>query len=193
MEPMLEVVIGGMYSGKSTELVRRLRRLEIGGMNVILFKPRIDNRYSANEVVTHTGLKHPAVVVDSSDELWDHVKGLLQPHRGIAVGVDEAQFFDTGLYDALHEITKRMNARVIVAGLDTNFKNEPWPVMVPLVFGSDRLTKLNAVCTSEECGNTASRTQRIIDGEPVTHGDDVLVGASEAYEARCRHCFQESA
>jgi thymidine kinase len=191
-ETTFEVVIGGMYSGKSTELVRRLRRLEIGGMNVILFKPRVDNRYSASEVVTHTGLKHPAVVVDNSGELWDHVNALLKPHTGVVVGVDEAQFFDDGLYDALHEITKRLNARVIVAGLDTNFKNEPWSAMVPLVFGSDRLTKLNAVCTAIGCGNTASRTQRIVDGVPVTHGDDVLVGATEAYEARCRHCFAES-
>lgn len=190
MEAMIEVVVGGMYSGKSTELVRRLRRYEIGGLVVVLFKPRVDNRYSSDEVVTHTGLKHPAIVVDSPDEMFDHVRRLLQPHKGIVVGVDEGQFFSEGLYEALDEISKRMNARVIVAGLDTNFKNEPWPVMVPLVFGCDRLTKLNAVCTSPECGNTASRTQRIIDGVPATHGDNVLVGATEAYEARCRHCFE---
>jgi thymidine kinase len=189
LQPTFEVVIGGMYSGKSTELVRRLRRLEISGANVILFKPRVDNRYSDDAVVTHTGLEHPAIVIDDPSEIWGLVIQHVQPHRRVVIGVDEAQFFPPTLYDALAEAAKRMNVSVIVAGLDTNFKNEPWPTMVPLVFGCDLLTKLNAVCTEHGCGSTASRTQRIVNGTPVTHGDDVLVGATEAYEARCRHCF----
>jgi thymidine kinase len=189
-EPTFEAVIGGMYSGKSTELVRRLRRLEISGANVILFKPRVDNRYSEDSVVTHTGLAHPAFVIDDPSEIWEIVKREVKPHRRIVIGVDEAQFFPPTLYAALAEAAKRMSVSVIVAGLDTDFKNEPWPTMIPIVFGCDSLTKLNAVCTGEGCGNTAARTQRIVDGTPVTHGDTVLVGATEAYEARCRHCFE---
>lgn len=189
-QPTFEAVIGGMYSGKSTELVRRLRRLEISGANVILFKPRVDNRYSDDSVVTHTGLAHPAIVIDDPSEIWPMVHERLRPHRRIVIGVDEAQFFPPTLYAALTEAAKRMNVSVIVAGLDTDFKNEPWPTMIPIVFGCDTLTKLNAVCTEHQCGNLASRTQRIVDGKPVTHGDTVLVGATEAYEARCRHCFE---
>lgn len=199
MEARLEAVIGGMYSGKSTELIKRLRRFELGGETVALFKPRIDDRYSEDSVVTHTGLRHPAKVVSTSAEIMEVLENYRDHYPAFpkVVGIDEAQFFDEDLYPHLCSLVRIDYCRVIVAGLDLNFKAEPWPTMVPIVFGADRVSKLSAVCTAVDagspgagkCGMDAIRTQRIVNGRPVFDGQDVLVGGTEAYEARCRHCF----
>lgn len=182
MAGKLEVIIGGMYAAKSTRLIENVRRAVLARRNVVMFKPSSDDRYSECEVVSHDGLRYPCCSVPDLDAL---VSAL--PDIPCLVAVDEAQFFGEGLAETLDDLA-RAGYEVVAAGLDLDFRGVPFPNMIPLVFLADEVTKLRAVCTA--CGADACRSQRMLDGWPVTEGEVVEVGGVEAYEARCRACFQ---
>ena len=173
----IEVIVGPMFSGKSEELIRRLRRAEIGKQRVQIFKPVIDQRYSKNGIVSHSGLEISSELVRNGSEILEKVAP-----RTEVVGIDEAQFLgDTIVADCakLAELGKR----VIVAGLDTDFMGRPFEPMPRLLAVAEEITKLLAICM--RCGNPAVHTQRIVASEEL-----IVVGAGGMYEARCRRCFE---
>ena len=172
----IEVVCGSMFSGKTEELIRRLRRAQIAKLKVQVFKPTIDSRYSENHIASHSAQKLLAKAVRSAQEILDFVEKDTQ-----VVGIDEAQFFNQDLVSACQKIADR-GIRVIVAGLDQDYRGVPFEPIPQLLAIAEYITKNNAICVV--CGNPASRSQRII-----PEGDRVVVGAQEAYEARCRLCF----
>ncbi|MCW6074720.1 thymidine kinase [Clostridium sporogenes] len=177
----IEVIAGPMYSGKTEELIRRIRRAEIAKQKVQVFKPEIDNRYSKQDVVSHAGDKIQSVPVKSSKEI---LKKLLDDTD--VIGIDEAQFFDDSLVEIVSKIANN-NRRVICAGLDMDFKGEPFGPMPKLMAIAEFVDKIQAVCMV--CNNPATRTQRLINGKPAKKSDPVvLIGAQESYEARCRKC-----
>ena len=176
----LEVICGSMFSGKSEELIRRVRRATYGNLSVRVFKPAIDNRYDGKSVVSHNGSSIIARAVTCSDDILEHIDDKLD-----LIGIDEVQFFDENIVAVVDELANQ-GIRVIVAGLDNDFRGEPFGPMPKLMALSESVTKLNAICPV--CGSPASRTQRLIDGKPASYNDPIiLVGASESYEARCRH------
>ncbi|ADU32327.1 thymidine kinase [Bacillus cellulosilyticus] len=182
-EGWLEVVCGSMFSGKSEELIRRVRRAYYGRQKVQVFKPEIDNRYSEKEVVSHNGTKVYALPVKGAAMILE----LLEKDTQV-VAIDEVQFFDLGVVEVVQELADE-GIRVIVAGLDQDFRGEPFGCMPSLLALAETVTKLQAICLS--CGSPASRTQRLINGEPASYDDPIiLVGASESYEPRCRHCHE---
>ena len=171
-----------MFSGKSEELIRRLRRAEIAGQRVVIFKPRIDDRYDAADVVSHAGIRMRAVPVDSVAELAERAHGFE------VVGVDEAQFFEHELVATALALADS-GARVIAAGLDQDFRRLPFGPMPELLAHAEFVDKLQAVC--HRCGGGATTTQRLVDGRPAPYsGDTVVIGANEQYEARCRDCHE---
>jgi thymidine kinase len=175
----IEVVTGCMFSGKSEELIRRIKRAKIARQKVQVFKPSIDTRYSVVEVVSHAGEKVEALPVSSTKELLERIEEDTE-----VIGIDEAQFFDTEIVDALRKIAKS-GKRVIVAGLDMDFRGEPFGPMPYIMAIADEVLKLHAICTV--CGEDATMTQRLINGEPASYNDPVImIGASESYEARCK-------
>ncbi|HLS36209.1 MAG TPA: thymidine kinase [Bacillota bacterium] len=175
----VEVICGSMFSGKSEELIRRVRRAKYGNLSTVVFKPVIDDRYKDDAVVTHNGSTIIAIPIESPEEIHNHIDKDID-----VVGIDEAQFFDEHLIDVVDKLAKD-GLRVIVAGLDTNFRGEPFGIMPDLMAYSELVTKLNAICPI--CSSPASRTQRLIDGKPASYDEPViLVGASESYEPRCR-------
>ncbi|WP_251861573.1 thymidine kinase [Clostridium sp. Marseille-Q2269] len=177
----IEVVAGPMYSGKTEELIRRIRRAEIAKQKVQVFKPEIDDRYSKKDVVSHAGDKIQAVPVKNSKEILDK----LQDDTDV-IGIDEAQFFHDNLVEIVSKIANN-NRRVICAGLDMDFKGEPFGPMPKLMAIAEFVDKIQAVCMV--CNNPATRTQRLINGRPAKKSDPVvLIGAQESYEARCRKC-----
>ena len=177
----IEVVFGPMYSGKSEELIRRIRRAKIAKQKVQVFKPEIDNRYSKDNVVSHCGEKEEGIAVKNSSDILR----LLDEDTDV-VAIDEAQFFDKGVINVVTYIADR-NKRVICAGLDTDFRGEPFGPMGDLASIAEFVDKIQAICMV--CGNPATRTQRLINGKPAKYSDPiVLVGATESYEARCRKC-----
>ncbi|OPJ55279.1 thymidine kinase [Alkalithermobacter paradoxus] len=177
----IEVVIGPMYSGKSEELIRRLKRAKIAKQNVVAFKPQIDNRYSNEDVVSHSGNTINAIPISSAKEIYEHVKDNVQ-----VVGIDEVQFFEDDIVDVAINLADQ-GIRVIAAGLDMDFKGEPFGPTPKLLAVAEFVDKLQAVCIV--CGEPAHRTQRLINGEPARYDDPIiLVGATESYEARCRKC-----
>ncbi|MBD5588523.1 thymidine kinase [Clostridium botulinum] len=179
----IEVVAGPMYSGKTEELIRRIRRAEIAKQKVQVFKPEIDNRYSKQHVVSHAGDKIQSVPVKSSKEILEK---LLDDTD--VIGIDEAQFFDDFLVEIVSKIANN-NRRVICAGLDMDFKGEPFGPMPKLMAIAEFVDKIQAVCMV--CNNPATRTQRLINGKPAKKSDPVvLIGAQESYEARCRKCHR---
>ncbi|OEH93296.1 thymidine kinase [Bacillus solimangrovi] len=179
----LEVICGSMFSGKSEELIRRIRRAEFGKMNVQVFKPQIDNRYDEKAVVSHNGTSHMAVPVPKATDILKYVK----PETDV-IGIDEVQFLDEDIVHVASGLADR-GFRVIVAGLDQDFRGEPFGSMPQLMAIAESVTKLQAICPA--CGSPASRTQRLIDGRPASYDDPIiLVGASESYEPRCRHCHE---
>jgi thymidine kinase len=168
-----------MFSGKSEELIRRIKRAKIARQKVQVFKPSIDTRYSVVEVVSHAGEKVEALPVSSTKELLEKIEEDTE-----VIGIDEAQFFDTEIVDALRKIAKS-GKRVIVAGLDMDFRGEPFGPMPYIMAIADEVLKLHAICTV--CGEDATMTQRLINGEPASYNDPVImIGASESYEARCK-------
>ncbi len=177
----LEVITGVMFSGKSEELIRRVRRAVIAKQCVQVFKSHIDDRYGVFAVSTHDGLSVEAVPVDSSAEIMRQVN----PDSTV-VAVDEAQFLDSGIVEVCTALADR-GIRVIVAGTDTDFRGEPFGVMPALMAVAEVVDKLHAICV--RCGDPACRNQRLIDGRPARYDSPtIMVGGSETYEARCRHC-----
>jgi thymidine kinase len=175
----VEVICGSMFSGKTEEMIRRLRRAVIAKQKVQVFKPVIDTRYNATKVTSHAGLDFEAIPIKNSSEIFKHMN-----EDTTVVGVDEAQFFDE---DIVNVIEKMANSglRVIVTGLDMDFRGEPFGCIPELLARADEIVKLHAICM--KCGGPANRTQRLVDGKPAHYHDPiVIVGASEMYEARCR-------
>jgi thymidine kinase len=179
----VEVVCGSMFSGKTEELIRRVRRAQIARQQVQVFKPSLDDRYGIEQVTSHNGVNLQAASVQDVADLLDQI----QPDTDV-VAIDEAQFFDAEVTTVCKTLAQQ-GLRVIVAGLDTDFRGEPFGPMPLLLAQAEKIDKLRAICVV--CGDEASRTQRLIDGRPATFEDPViLVGAKEVYEARCRHCHQ---
>ncbi len=176
---LVEVIAGPMFSGKTEELIRRLRRAVIARQKVQVFKPALDDRYSATHVASHDGDQFQAEPVASVDDLAARIA----PDTTV-VGIDEAQFFDAGLLTLVQRLAQR-GVRVILSGLDMDFRGEPFGIMPELLAQADRVDKLTAICMV--CGNPATRSQRLINGRPAHYDDPVvLVGAAEIYEPRCR-------
>ena len=175
----IEVIAGCMFSGKSEELIRRLKRAQIARQKVQVFKPSIDTRYSEIEVVSHNGEKITGIPVKDSAELYS-----LIDRNADVIGIDEAQFFDEGIVKVANKLADE-GFRVILAGLDMDFRREPFGPMPQLLAIADDVQKLHAICTI--CGEDAMYTQRLINGQPANYNDPVImIGASEKYEARCR-------
>lgn len=175
----LEVICGSMFSGKSEELIRRLRRASIARQKVQVYKPAIDQRYHQEKVTSHAGTAFDAIPVKNSREIIECVA-----EDTTVVGIDEAQFFDEEILDVIKILVER-NIRVIVAGLELDFRGEPFGSMPMLLANAEEVTKLRAICMV--CGEAAARTQRLVNGKPARYDDPVvIVGAAELYEARCR-------
>ncbi len=171
-----------MFSGKSEEMIRRLRRAEIAGQRVVIFKPRIDDRYDAADVVSHAGARMQAVPVSTVAEVVEHVLGF------DVVGIDEVQFFEPAIVSTALELADG-GVRVVVAGLDQDFRRLPFGPIPDLLSYAEFVDKLQAVC--HRCGGPATTTQRLVDGRPAPYsGETVVVGAAEQYEARCRGCHE---
>ena len=180
----IECICGSMFSGKSEELLRRIKRGVIAKQKVLLFKPSIDNRYEENMVSTHNGNSYESVNIDKAEQIYDYI---IDKKYDI-IGIDEVQFFDEKIVEVINKLADD-GIRVIVAGLDMDFKAEPFHPMPEIMAVSEMVTKLHAVCN--KCGKEASRSQRLIDGEPARYDNPIVViGASESYEARCRHCHE---
>ncbi|MDQ3381202.1 MAG: thymidine kinase [Actinomycetota bacterium] len=174
-----------MFSGKSEEMIRRLRRAEIAGQRVVIFKPKIDNRFDAADVVSHAGARMRGVPVSSVAELVARAQGFE------VVGIDEVQFFEHSVISASLELAEN-GARVVAAGLDQDFRRLPFGPIPELLSHAEFVDKLQAVC--HRCGGPATTTQRLVDGKPAPYsGETVVVGAAEQYEARCRDCHEPGA
>ena len=179
----VEVISGCMFAGKTEELIRRIKLLEFAKKNIKVFKPRIDNRYSDTFVVSHAGSRVNSIVIDRAAEILDHVDSSVD-----VVAIDEVQFLDEDICEVC-DILAKEGKRVMVAGLDMDFRGEPFGMMPKLITEAEFVTKLTAVCN--KCGAPATRTQRLVNGKSASYNDPlVLIGASEAYEARCRHCHE---
>ena len=179
----IELICGSMFSGKTEELIRRVRRAKIAKQMVQVFKPAMDTRYTMEAVTSHNGLGVDAVPVQSAAEIEKQIL----PETTV-VAIDEVQFFGWEVTDLCQKLADR-GVRVIAAGLDMDFRGEPFGPMPVLMAQAESVEKLQAICVV--CGNPASRTQRLINGQPAAYDDPViLVGGSESYEARCRKCHQ---
>lgn len=177
----IEVVIGPMYSGKSEELIRRIKRAKIAKQNIVVFKPKIDDRYSKEDVVSHSGDSVNAIPINSAKEIYDFIDSKTQ-----VVGIDEVQFFDEQIIEIAVDLADK-GIRVIAAGLDMDFKGEPFGPTPKLLCVSEFVDKIQAICSV--CGQPATRSQRLINGDPARYDDPIIqVGAVESYEARCRKC-----
>ena len=172
----IEVIVGSMFSGKSEELIRRLNRARIARQKVQVFKPKIDARYSIEEIASHSGHKHDSKPLTSTDEMMSHILAETQ-----VVGIDEGQFFDMALVDAVNKLACE-GKRVIIAGLDQDYTGKPFEPMPQLLSVAEFITKTHAICV--RCGSTANYSQRTVESDA-----RVEVGASDKYEARCRKCF----
>jgi thymidine kinase len=175
----IEVICGSMFSGKTEELIRRLRRAQIARQRIQVFKPAIDVRYAEKAIASHNGLQEQAIPVNDSAALLESVDRSTD-----VVAIDEIQFFDEGILNACTYLADQ-GKRVICAGLDMDFRGQPFGPLPRILSLAERVDKLQAICVV--CGMPASRTQRLIEGKPAYYDDPiVLVGASEVYEARCR-------
>lgn len=172
----IEVITGSMFSGKTEELIRRIRRAQIAKLKVMVFKPRIDTRYSTDKIVSHSDISIPSIVVDNAKQILELAKDAQ------VVGIDEGQFFDSELVDVCEKLAND-GKRVIVAGLDQDYRGKPFEPMPQLLAIAEYITKTHAICVI--CGNPASKTQRKIKA-----GERIVIGASDIYEARCRRCFE---
>ena len=176
----VEVIAGCMFAGKTEELIRRVNTLKYASKEILVFRIKLDTRYSESDIVSHSGTKVSAISIDKAHEILDYVT----PTTDV-VAVDEVQFFDEEIVKVCDYLALR-GIRVMVAGLDMDFRGEPFGVIQTLMTTAEFVTKLTAVCTV--CGAPATRSQRLVNREPARYDDPiVLVGASEAYEARCRH------
>jgi len=181
----LEVICGPMFSGKSEEMIRRLRRAEIAGQRVVIFKPWVDDRFDATDVVSHAGVRMRAIAISSVPEIVERSAGC------DVIGIDEVQFFEPTVVRAALDLADR-GSRVVAAGLDQDFRRLPFGPMPELLTHAEFVDKLQAVC--HRCGGPATTTQRLVDGRPAPYsGETVVVGAAEQYEARCRDCHESGA
>ncbi len=179
----VELICGSMFSGKSEELIRRVKRAQIARQKVQVFTHAIDIRYGSAKVASHSGNDLDALPIQRAGQILEQLRDDVT-----VVAVDEAQFFDWEIADVVNTLAQR-GIRVILAGLDTDFRGEPFGPMPILMSQAEQLDKLNAICMV--CGGPASRTQRLVNGEPAAYDDPVvIVGAQELYEARCRHHHQ---
>lgn len=179
----IEVICGSMFSGKTEELIRRLRRAQIARQRVQVFKPAIDLRYSETAIASHNGLQAHAIPVESAFDIRNQVDP-----QATVIAIDEVQFFDDDLVSLCADLADG-GKRVLCAGLDMDFRGEPFGPMPELLAIAEQVLKLQAICVI--CGGPASRTQRLINGTPACYEDPVvLVGASEVYQARCRGCHE---
>jgi thymidine kinase len=180
----IEVIAGVMFSGKSEELMRRVRRATIARKRVQVFKSHLDDRYAGlYNVSSHDGRDLAAIPVDSASQIAQQLDPMAQ-----VVAVDEVQFLDTGIIALATALAER-GRRVILAGLDTDFRGEPFGAMPQLMAVGEQVTKLHAICVL--CGNPASRNQRLIDGQPARwDSPTIMIGATQSYEARCRACHR---
>ncbi len=179
----IEVITGPMFAGKSEELIRRIKRLEYAHKKTLVFKPKIDNRYSENEIVSHSKIKTRSINIETAQDILKYVDCDTE-----AVVIDEVQFLDHEIIHVAEDLANR-GIRVIVAGLDRDFRGEPFQNMPELLALAEDVTKLTAICM--RCGAPATRTQRLVNGEPASYNDPIIiVGASESYEPRCRHCHE---
>jgi len=176
----IEVICGSMFSGKSEELIRRLRRAQIARQRVQIFKPKLDSRFSEDHIVSHSEMKIRSQLVSQAREILDLLDGRTQ-----VIGIDEGQFFDMDLAFVCNNLADS-GKRVIVAGLDQDFRGKPFDPMPQLLSIAEYITKTLAICV--RCGAPANRTQRLVE-----NSDRMLVGATDAYEARCRLCFDPPA
>ncbi len=176
----IEVICGSMFCGKTEELIRRLRRAIIARQKVKVFKPAIDDRYGIQRITSHTGQSVEAIPVRTAGEILDQANG-----DTTVVAIDEAQFFDAGIVGVAQRLADDFDIRVIIAGLDTDFRGQPFGAMPHLLSVAEEVLKLQAICVV--CGEAASRTQRLVNGRPAALDDPIImVGAQESYEARCR-------
>ena len=182
----IEVICGSMFAGKTEELIRRITRIKYAKKDIIVFKPSIDDRYDKTDVVSHSQRKVKSIVVKNSDDIKQYIDTLeVMPY---AIAIDEVQFFDRGLIAIIEDLANK-GTRVIVAGLDLDFRGEPFGIMPDILARAEYITKLHAIC--QVCGDLATRTQRIIVNRPAYYEDEIiLVSAKEKYEARCRHCHE---
>ena len=171
----IEVICGSMFSGKTEELIRRLKRARIANQKVAIFKPKVDTRYSKTEVVSHDENSEQAIPIENSNQLLELTEGIS------VIGIDEAQFFDMEL-TAVCEKLALVGKRVIVAGLDMDFRGEPFGPIPKLLAVAEYITKVHAIC--QHCGNLATHSYRL-----VSQGDTVVLGEKDSYEARCRTCY----
>ncbi len=172
----IEVICGSMFSGKTEELIRRLRRSQIAKQKVVVFKPKIDNRFHKEKIVSHSKQEIHSIVIRDAEEILQHAV------FSQVIGIDEAQFFDNRLIDIVQDLAD-CGKRVIIAGLDMDYRGIPFEPMPYLLAIAEDITKMHAICM--RCGAPANYTQRIS-----TSRERVVVGAGETYEARCRHCFE---
>lgn len=181
----IEVVTGPMFAGKTEELIRRMNRLKYAKKKYLVFKPAIDTRYGGQEVISHSGWNHEAINIHQAKEILDYVTNNTE-----AVVIDEVNFFNKNLeIVGVIEFLAGNGIRVIVGGLDMDFRGEPFDVMKELIARAEFVTKLTAICMI--CGAPATRSQRLVDEKPAAYDDPIIqVGAAESYEARCRHCHQ---
>jgi len=178
---LIEVITGPMFAGKSEELIRRINRLKFAKKKFLVFKPLIDNRYSENEVVSHQKRKEKSINVQKGTDILKYITPDLD-----CVCIDEVQFFDETIIDVIDVLANR-GLRVICAGLDQDFRGQPFGQMGTILCKAELVTKLTAICPI--CGHEATMTQRLINGEPASEEDPtILVGATESYEPRCRKC-----
>jgi thymidine kinase len=183
MQGKLEVICGSMFSGKSEELIRRIRRAEFAQVTTQVFKPSLDNRTATDHVNAHSGDKLPAISVDHPEELRTFVLETTQ-----IIGIDEVQFFSYGIVPVVNELIQK-GKRVVVAGLDLDFCGTPFGCMPALLALADEVVKLKAVCMC--CGKDAQYSQRLVNGTPAKYSDPlIMIGARESYEARCRSCYR---
>ena len=179
----IEIITGPMYCGKSEELIRRIRRVKIARQQIKVFKPMIDHRYSKSDVVSHSGASIEAIPIDHPEEILERTDEQID-----VIAIDEVNFFPPEIITICEKMADS-GKRVILAGLDRDFRGEPFGAIPELLARADYVEKLQAICVI--CGNPATRTQRLINGQPASDQDPVImVGASEFYEARCRKCHR---
>ena len=179
----IEVITGPMFAGKSEELIRRINRLKYAKKNFLVFKPLLDDRYSETEVVSHRNRREKSIPISKPEEIYNYLKENTE-----VICIDEVQFFDEKIIHIIDELANK-GLRIIVSGLDTDFKGNPFMVTAKLLAKAEFVTKLTAICA--KCGKEATMTQRLINGQiPSVNDEVILVGASESYEPRCRHCHE---
>lgn len=184
----VELITGCMFAGKTEEFIRRIKRYQFSGENVLVFKPKIDDRYSKEDIFSHSGMKIEAIAISSTAEIKKIVVEHISENPELRIiGFDEVQFIDTDIVAYIEELAN--SGMIIVAnGLDKNFKSEPFQNVDKLLVLAEYVDKLTSIC--KQCGGNANRTQRIVDGKPAKADEPIiLVSANDHYEARCRHCY----